>query len=157
MTATAASPPLPWDVVTGGETETVDRGRRLASLLVGGETIRLEGGLGAGKTVFTRGLALGLGADEAQVHSPSYSLVHLYRDSNRRPVLYHVDLYRVEGEQDLEELGLEEVVASAVPVAVEWAERLEGTRHLPAPGDLHVRLEVLSPDERRLRVARDNR
>jgi tRNA threonylcarbamoyladenosine biosynthesis protein TsaE len=143
---------LPWDVETADEAGSRDRGRRLAALCHGNETIRLVGDLGAGKTTFTQGLAEGLGAGPHQVHSPSYSLVHLYRDPSGSPVLYHVDLYRVEGAVDLEEIGLEEVFTAAIPVAVEWPERLSGSRFSPQPGDFEVCLNVLDRHRRRLRV-----
>ncbi len=145
---------LPWEAETQDETETCDGGRRLAALCPAGQRIRLVGDLGAGKTTFARGLAEGLGADPGEVHSPSYSLVHLYRDATGRPVLYHVDLYRVEGAVDLEEIGLEDVFQSAVPAAVEWPERLQDRAH---PGDLEVRLEVLGRHRRKLTVRRSVR
>jgi tRNA threonylcarbamoyladenosine biosynthesis protein TsaE len=152
--AAEPTPPLPWNGVTHEEEETREWGRRLAALLTGGEVIRLRGELGAGKTTFTRGLAEGLGASPDQVHSPTYSLVHIYRDGEGHPVLHHVELYRVEGEVDLEEIGLEDVFAARVPAAVEWPERLRTSRHRVAPGDLDVSLEVMGPNRRRITVTR---
>jgi tRNA threonylcarbamoyladenosine biosynthesis protein TsaE len=154
MMAAEPTPPLPWNGVTHDEAETRAWGRRLAAVLQGGEVIRLQGELGAGKTTFTRGLAEGLGASPGQVHSPTYSLVHIYRDDDGSPVLHHVDLYRVEGEVDLEEIGLEDVFAARVPAAVEWPERLRAWRHRAATGDLEVSLEVIGPQERRITVSR---
>ncbi len=145
---------LPWEAETQDETETCDWGRRLAALCPAGQRIRLVGDLGAGKTTFARGLAEGLGADPGEVHSPSYSLVHLYHDAAGQPVLYHVDLYRVGGAVDLEEIGLEDVFQSAVPAAVEWPERLQGSDYQAGPGDLEVRLEVLGRHRRKLTVRR---
>lgn len=145
---------FPWDVETEGEAETRDCGRRLAVWCSAGQRIRLVGDLGAGKTTFTQGLAAGLGADPRQVHSPSYSLVHLYHDATGRPVLYHVDLYRVTSALGLEEIGLEDVFQSAVPAAVEWPERLQES-HFPAEiDDLEVRLEILDRNRRKLTVRR---
>ncbi len=149
-----APPPLPWDVRTGDESETVALGARLAGLLRGGDVVRLHGELGAGKTSLVRGIAGRLGAGPSDVHSPSFSLVHLYRDRSRHPVLYHVDLYRVAGQPDLREIGLEDVLGGDVPAAVEWAERLEGSQFGPEPGDLDVRLEITSRSERRIQVRR---
>ena len=146
----AGSPGREW--VTRSESETVAAGRRLAAQLAPGAIVRLEGELGAGKTCFTRGLAQGLGADPTNVHSPSFSLVHLYRDRTGKSVLYHVDLYRIDGDADLREIGLEEVFASGVPVAVEWAERIPEGRFDPAPGDWRVRLEVVAPRHRRIGI-----
>ena len=134
------------------EAETVALGRRLAAELRAGAIVRLHGDLGAGKTCFTRGLAEGLGADPTRVHSPSFSLVHLYRDRAGEAALYHIDLYRVEGEVDLREIGLEEVLGGDTPVAVEWPERLDAARFPPVPGDWTVRIEITANDRRRLRV-----
>jgi tRNA threonylcarbamoyladenosine biosynthesis protein TsaE len=151
---TTADDALPWKKETQDEAETRDWGRRLAALCPAGARVRLLGDLGAGKTTFTRGLAAGLGAAPGQVHSPSYSLVHLYRDAATKPVLYHVDLYRVEGMVDLEEIGLEEVFASPVPAAVEWPERLRGSRYQAHAGDLEVNLTVLGRGKRGLEIRR---
>jgi tRNA threonylcarbamoyladenosine biosynthesis protein TsaE len=153
---TTAGGELPWEAETQDEAETRHWGGRLAALCPQGQRICLLGDLGAGKTTFTRGLAAGLGADPGEVHSPSYSLVHLYRDTAGRPVLYHVDLYRVEGAVDLEEIGLEDVFQSAVPAAVEWPERLRGTRYQADAGDLEVRLEILGRHRRKLTMRRSS-
>jgi tRNA threonylcarbamoyladenosine biosynthesis protein TsaE len=77
--------------------------------------------LGSGKTAFVRGLADGLGVDPAQVTSPTFTLVHEYR-GGRLPIV-HVDLYRLGG-TDLDEVGLDDALASVGVVAVEWADRL---------------------------------
>lgn len=146
--------PLPWDLWLRDEAETEEAGERLTALLGPGDVIRLSGELGAGKTTFTRGLARGLGADPAAVHSPTFSLVHLYRDGAGRPALYHVDLYRVEGPADLEEIGLEDALGADAPAAVEWAERLAEGRFAPRPGDVLVFLDVPPTGGRRLRAMR---
>jgi tRNA threonylcarbamoyladenosine biosynthesis protein TsaE len=146
--------PLPWDLVLRDEAETEQAGAWLAPLLRAGDVVRLSGELGAGKTTFTRGLARGLGADPAAVHSPSFSLVHVYRDATGRTALTHVDLYRVEGAADLREIGLEDALGAEAPAAVEWAERLGEGRFGPRAGDLMVALEVIPSGGRRLRVGR---
>ncbi len=150
----ATSPALPWERFSETAEDTESCGRQLAEFLEAGTMIRLEGDLGAGKTTFTRGLAAGLGVPAAAVHSPSYSLVHLYHDSEGRAALYHVDLYRVGGTVDLEEIGLEDLFASDVPMAVEWPERLGGLRRLSGAGDLCVRLEMAGRQRRHLTVRR---
>ena len=76
-----------------GPAETFDAGRRVGHRLAGGEVLLLSGTLGAGKTVFTKGLAAGLGLDPAEVSSPSFTLVN--RHDGGRLVLYHLDLYRL--------------------------------------------------------------
>lgn len=108
-------------MVTRTEAETRDAGQALAALLRPGDTVLLIGHLGMGKTVFARGLAAGLGVPPGDVRSPTFTLVNPYH--GRLPV-YHVDLYRIEKESDLEELGLEEIPGRDGVAIIEWAERL---------------------------------
>ncbi len=111
-------------ILSRSEAETEALGRRLAARLVGGELIALHGELGAGKTVFARGLARGLGITEV-VTSPSFTLVQEYRGPALR--LYHVDLYRLNGAADALAFGLDELIADDQAVTVvEWPERLAG-------------------------------
>jgi len=101
------------------EAETRHLARRLAAALAGGAVIGLSGDLGAGKTVFVQGLANGLEVAEL-VTSPSFVIVHQYAGRLR---LCHVDLYRLEPDQ-VEGIGLDELVAPDAVVAIEWSERL---------------------------------
>ena len=104
------------------EERTRRAGRDLASRLAPGDLVLLEGDLGAGKTVFVRGLAAGLGVDEETVSSPTFALVHEYGPEGAPPVLVHVDLYRLSGEpaRALEELGLGDLRLGGAILAVEW-------------------------------------
>ncbi len=96
-------------------------GRNLAVGLGAGSCITLVGDLGAGKTALVRGLADGLGADVQMVSSPTYVLVQEY--PARDTTLFHLDLYRMaDAEAELEELGMEEMLAGGV-VVIEWADR----------------------------------
>jgi tRNA threonylcarbamoyladenosine biosynthesis protein TsaE len=84
--------------------------------------LRLHGDLGSGKTCFVQGLARGLAVPDAYIiTSPTYALINEY--PGRLP-LYHVDLYRLDGRLDAEQIGLGEILGSDAVVAVEWAERL---------------------------------
>jgi tRNA threonylcarbamoyladenosine biosynthesis protein TsaE len=112
----------------------------------GGEVVLLSGELGAGKTAFVRGLARGLGADPDEVTSPSFVLLTAYRG---RLVLHHADLYRLRGDGDERELGLEELPGPGGVLAVEWAERLREARW---PSPVRVRLEHSGGDVRRIRI-----
>ena len=112
--------------------ETFDAGRRVGERLEGGEVLLLSGTLGAGKTVFTKGLASGLGLDPAEVSSPSFTLVN--RHDEGRFTLYHLDLYRLnEGAAAAHAVDLDELLADErAVVVIEWAERLRNYP-LPAP------------------------
>jgi tRNA threonylcarbamoyladenosine biosynthesis protein TsaE len=135
--------------VTKSEEETVEAGRQLAASLGADSVVLLLGDLGAGKTAFVRGLAEGLGASPADVSSPTFTLIQEYR-SGRIPLL-HVDLYRLNNPQEVEELGLEELGNGAV-VAIEWAEKLPRT----PPGAVSVSLEHLGEGERRVTIEMQN-
>ncbi len=100
-------------------------GKSLAHDLSGGELILLYGGLGAGKTLMTKGILDGLGFDVDEVTSPSFTLVNLYKTESLD--VFHIDLWRLEGAADpAEAVGLGEILEDVRAVAiVEWAERLE--------------------------------
>jgi tRNA threonylcarbamoyladenosine biosynthesis protein TsaE len=98
---------------------TVAIGQAIASCLGAGDVVCLEGPLGAGKTMLTRGLAAGLGADPAAVHSPTYAL--LYELGGERAPLVHADLYRLERAEDVLATGLTDILDAAdCVVAIEW-------------------------------------
>ncbi|MBQ2212065.1 MAG: tRNA (adenosine(37)-N6)-threonylcarbamoyltransferase complex ATPase subunit type 1 TsaE [Ruminococcus sp.] len=107
--------------ITNSVEETEQLGERIASKLKGMEVIALFGGLGMGKTAFTRGLARGLGADDV-VSSPTFALVNEY--SGRVPV-YHFDMYRVTSWDDLYSTGFFDYLDTGVLV-IEWSENIEG-------------------------------
>ena len=110
----------------------------------GGEVVLLSGELGAGKTAFVRGLARGLGADPEEVASPTFVLLTAYRG---RLVLHHADLYRLRGDGDEREIGLEELPGRGGVLAVEWADRLCEPRW---SSPVRVRLEHAGGDVRRI-------
>jgi tRNA threonylcarbamoyladenosine biosynthesis protein TsaE len=134
--------------VARSEGETLDVARALARRLVPGSVVLLEGDLGAGKTTFVRGLAAGLGLDPDEVSSPTFALIHEYRDGTLP--LFHVDLYRLEG-RAAEELGLEELQTAGGVLAIEWPDRLT----YAIPGALVVRLEPIDEEGRRITITRE--
>lgn len=101
------------------EEATRRAGAAFARQVSRGDLVLLEGALGAGKTVFVRGLAEGLGADPAEVASPTFALVHEYGPAGE-PALVHADFYRLEPSSDLSDLGLDESLARGAVVAIEW-------------------------------------
>ena len=127
-------------------------GRAIGRLLRRGDVVLLNGDLGAGKTTLTQGIAAGLGIDEP-VQSPTFTLVaqHEGRDANGAEItLYHLDLYRLRDEVDLESFGFDQYLEPADGVSViEWPERA-GT-WLP-DRYLLVDIAIHGPDHRRLRV-----
>jgi tRNA threonylcarbamoyladenosine biosynthesis protein TsaE len=108
-----------------GPEQTLAFGERIGARLCTGApegiVVLLVGPLGAGKTVLAKGIARGLGITE-QVVSPTYTIVSEYA-SGRRPV-HHVDLYRIEGSEQMENLGLEDIMAGNGIVLIEWGEKL---------------------------------
>ena len=130
---------------SSSEDETRAIAAALAKDLAAGSVLQLSGDLGAGKTAFVRGLAEGLGINTDEVTSPTFTLVHEYR-GGRLPLI-HVDLYRLD-RADLDEIGLDEDLAAAGIVAIEWAERL--TRRIP--NALTVKIADLGADLRSIEI-----
>lgn len=110
------------DYITHSEAETEDLGRRLAAALGPGAVVAYRGDLGMGKTAFTRGLARGFGY-EGRVTSPTFTIVNEY-EGGRLP-LFHFDMYRLEGPEDLFDIGWEDYLDRGGVCAVEWSERVE--------------------------------
>lgn len=109
-------------IETKGEVETANVGQALGVRLVAGDFINLRGDLGAGKTVFVRGVAQGLGCDPDDVQSPTFTIVRVYQGDVS---LFHLDLYRLQDpDRELEEIGYEEYFLPEGGVAVvEWGDR----------------------------------
>lgn len=104
--------------------ETFNLGRQIGTQLRGGEILLLDGALGAGKTIFVKGLASALNVDPEEVTSPSFTLVNPY---SGRLSLFHIDLYRLEsGAAAAQAVDLEELLSDErAVIVIEWAERLE--------------------------------
>ena len=136
-----------FEVVTHSPEETLALGRELASQLRAPCVVSLEGELGSGKTTLVKGIVAGLGAaGEDEVTSPSFTLVHEYGGERK---VYHVDLYRVEGAQDLATLGLDDLMGQHGVVLIEWGEKLS----LAAP-TVRIKLEHFGVEDRRIIVDR---
>jgi tRNA threonylcarbamoyladenosine biosynthesis protein TsaE len=132
-------------VTTRSEEETFELARRMAAGFEGREVVLLTGELGAGKTVFAKGLAAGAGVVATErVSSPSFTLVNVYE--GRWPV-FHIDLYRLEREDEILDLGWEDYLGEGI-VVVEWAERLT----LPVEG-IRVKIETVGDEERHITIS----
>lgn len=127
--------------------ETLAIARELAESRPDCPAYYLEGDLGAGKTLFTKGLAGYYGIDEALVVSPTFALVNRYGSGSR--VVYHIDLYRIEAERELVELGIEEMEDEGALLVVEWAEKLGPHRRKDA---CVVRFGVSGENQRQIRI-----
>jgi tRNA threonylcarbamoyladenosine biosynthesis protein TsaE len=133
------------EIVTNSSEETILRGREIGSRLKAPALVLLSGDLGAGKTTLTKGIASGLGAaDEDDVTSPTFTLVHKY---SRGAPVYHVDLYRIADFHDLETLGLEDVFSEKAVVIVEWPDKMTLRTDWPV---VRIRLEHVAEDTRRI-------
>ena len=113
---------------TANAQETIRAGHAIAKLLAPPMFLILRGDLGAGKTTLVKGIAEALGAaDPDEVTSPTFTLIHEYEGKmpgGHKPVtLYHLDLYRIEGERQLDTLGLDDLAADDSIVLVEWGEK----------------------------------
>lgn len=131
-------------IITHSPEETIRTAEKLGSLLKQGDMIAYKGGLGAGKTTFTRGLAVGMGLGDS-VTSPTFALVNEY--SGGHITLYHFDMYRIESEEDLESAGFFDYPFDENVAAVEWSENIAG--FLPAD-TIYVTINTLGENDREI-------
>ncbi|MDZ7716697.1 MAG: tRNA (adenosine(37)-N6)-threonylcarbamoyltransferase complex ATPase subunit type 1 TsaE [Balneolaceae bacterium] len=139
------------EFTTHSEKETIELGIKLAEQFNAGDILCLEGRLGAGKTHFVKGLAKGMGIDEKQVHSPTYTLIHEYLGGEKP--LYHFDCYRMESEQEALEIGAEEYFYGSGVSVVEWPNRI---RALIPDDAVWIQIGIENPTTRKF-VISDNR
>jgi tRNA threonylcarbamoyladenosine biosynthesis protein TsaE len=129
--------------LTRSEEETISLGENLAGRLRSRAVVLLIGNLGAGKTTLAKGIVKGLGAARIEdVSSPTFTLIHEYG-----PKVYHIDLYRLDEEREVETLGLEEIFEKDAVVLIEWGERFP---RLMPPESLEIRLEQAAGDARQI-------
>ncbi len=130
---------------TATEDETIAVGEQIGRGLPRRALVLLIGNLGAGKTTLAKGIVKGLGAAAPdEVSSPTFTLVHEYGDR-----VYHVDLYRIDDEREVQSLGLDELLDRDAVTLVEWGERFP---NLWPPGRIEIRLEAID-DTRRITVS----
>ena len=129
---------------SASENETLELAKMLAESFQGQEVVFLTGELGAGKTVFAKGVASGLGLEDVnQVCSPSFTLVNIYQ---AKYPIYHIDLYRLRKNSEIEDLGWEDYLDRGV-IIVEWAEKLK--MELDA---IRISIEVLNGETRKITI-----
>ena len=132
--------------ITHSAEETIAFGRSLAAEMSPPLIVLLHGDLGAGKTTLVKGIAEGFGAARAEdVTSPTFTLVHEYRGPHI--TLYHIDLYRIDTQRELETLGLDDLLAPNCILLIEWAEKFPRLRR---DQNLEITLERTGETERRI-------
>ncbi len=132
--------------ITHSAEETIAFGRSLAAELSPPLIVLLRGDLGAGKTTLVKGIAEGFGAARAEdVTSPTFTLVHEYHGPHI--TLYHIDLYRIDTERELETLGLDDLLAPNCILLIEWGEKFPRLRR---EHNLEICLERMGESERKI-------
>jgi tRNA threonylcarbamoyladenosine biosynthesis protein TsaE len=107
--------------ITHSPEETIEFAKEIGSKLKGGDVVAYIGGLGAGKTTFTRGLAIGMGLED-DVTSPTFAIVNEYRGKIN---LYHFDMYRIMNTESLETTGFFDYLSDDNVLAIEWSENIK--------------------------------
>jgi len=136
--------------VCASQKETVALGKRLASGLKPGSVVALYGGLGAGKTCFAKGIAQGLGVTE-NLTSPTYTIISEYCANLGGQVvpIYHIDAYRLSGDEDFESTGAWEFIGSKGITIIEWSERIPNS--IPADA-ITVKIDITGSQSRVFRI-----
>ena len=137
------------EYLTNSADETIELGRQLAAELRPPKLVLLRGDLGAGKTTMVKGIAEGFdAASQDDVTSPTFTLIHEYRGPEVS--VYHIDLYRIDTERELETLGLDELIADDRNlVLIEWGEKFP---KLVKERDVEIRIERTGAENRRIIV-----
>ena len=130
--------------------EPIEFAESIGKLLRAGDVIAYKGGLGAGKTTFTRGLAVGLGLEDC-VTSPTFALVNEYHG---RINLYHFDMYRISNTDELEFTGFYDYPLEDSVFAIEWSENIE--KALPS-GTIYISIERIDDEIREITIKGDER
>jgi tRNA threonylcarbamoyladenosine biosynthesis protein TsaE len=136
------------EFTTKSAEETIALGRELANMLVPPKLVVLRGDLGAGKTTLVKGIAEGFqAASEEDVTSPTFTLIHEYRGPSA--TVYHIDLYRIDTQRELETLGLDDLMSENSVLLIEWGEKFP---RFQRERDVEVVLERVSENDRKIKV-----
>ena len=133
------------EIVSNSPEETFEIGRRMASSLLSGDVVELNGELGSGKTYLTKGVAFGLGINE-NVTSPTYTIISEYQGICP---FYHIDAYRLNDEKDFQDLGGDEIINGDGISVIEWGEKIP--KSLPK-NKITVNLKITGLSSRLIRV-----
>ncbi len=136
-------------ITTNSPDETIAVGRTLHEVLTPPKIVLLRGDLGAGKTTLVKGIAAAFhAAEEDDVTSPTFTLVHEYRGPEA--TLYHIDLYRIESERELDTLGLDDLMEPHNILLIEWGEKF---RRFALERDVEISIERIGETERRISIS----
>ncbi|HEY1802337.1 MAG TPA: tRNA (adenosine(37)-N6)-threonylcarbamoyltransferase complex ATPase subunit type 1 TsaE [Terriglobales bacterium] len=136
------------EFTTHSAEETIALGRELAEMLSPPKLVLLRGDLGAGKTTLVKGIAAAFhAAEEEDVTSPTFTLIHEYRGP--AATLYHIDLYRVDTPRQLETLGLDDLIAENSILLIEWGEKFA---RFEREKDIEIALDRLDENDRKITV-----
>jgi tRNA threonylcarbamoyladenosine biosynthesis protein TsaE len=136
------------EYVTHSPEETVALGRQLSSLLEPPKLVLLRGDLGAGKTTLVKGIAEAFNAAaQEDVTSPTFTLIHEYRGP--RASLFHIDLYRIDTQRELDTLALDDLISDDSILLIEWGEKFP---RFVRERDVEIAIERVSEEERRIEV-----
>ena len=140
--------PVTREFVTRSSDETIALGRSLSDLLTPPKLVLLRGDLGAGKTTLVKGIAEGFqAASQEEVTSPTFTLIHEYRGP--RASLFHIDLYRIDTQRELETLALDDLISSDSILLIEWGEKFS---RFERERDVEIALDKIADQERKIRV-----
>lgn len=143
---------LEGEFITRSQEETLMLGKRLGASVRPGDLVLLQGELGAGKTVLAKGIADAIGISPDSVTSPSFCIANSYAG---RCAMLHLDLYRLSSLEEVQRVGVLDLLRDDVVLVIEWAQNVpemwEGLGHV------HVRIEVIGPASRRVLVRRIGR
>ncbi len=136
------------EYITHSPEETIELGRRLAPTLAPPKLVLLRGELGAGKTTLVKGIAQAFqAASQEEVTSPTFTLVHEYRGP--QVSVFHIDLYRIDTQRELETLGLDDLYGDNNLLLIEWGEKFP---QFVRGRDVEITIERAGEEERRIRV-----
>ena len=128
--------------------ETTELGRRLAAEIKPGSIVLLRGDLGAGKTTLVKGIAEGFNAARAEeVTSPTFTLIHEYRGPE--VTLYHIDLYRIDTQRELDTLALDDLMTANSILLMEWGEKFQ---RFATERDVEIAIEHKGSDDRSVTI-----
>ncbi len=139
--------------VTNSPEETIELAKKIGRKLKNGDIIAYTGDLGAGKTTFTRGLAIGIGLGDI-VTSPTFSLVNEYRANDCSSTLCHFDMYRIADSDELEAIGFFDYLSEDNILAVEWSENISDV--LPE-STVYIKIMRIDDNKREIEINGDER